>query len=132
MKLFHNFFYRLHHWENWRYEADNSCTQIRICSSCNKKEYRINHEWGDWKRLDKACKKIRKCLRDDAVETKELDHEWNYKNSEESVCRVCGKKCIQHAWGVSPEGYSSVCKKCGQTDGYEDYDAQAWCSDDYH
>ena len=62
-----------HQWSEWKYQAPDSCEQVRICNRCQTKETRQHsHTWGNWTDNKTHSKKLRICARCKAEESKEL------------------------------------------------------------
>ena|ERR1035437_8559925 len=104
--------YVCHIWHESGYIKNDCCGITKTCQRCGKTENGENHNWSEWISSE-PCIRTRTCQR--CGKTEEIEsHNWS--------------KYIE----TSPTIYSRTCSVCERGDGYEDTDAQAWCSNDYH
>jgi hypothetical protein len=77
-----------HQWGEWKYVAENSCTEEAICSQCGGTRLRVGqHHWVEWQYVDKnLCDQERSCLRCNDMD-KRVFHVWSdWKYIHESDC----------------------------------------------
>ena len=68
-----------HNWSNWE-RSFHDCEYVRHCEdpSCQSKEYKMNHNWGEWKyETSKSCHFIRECYRCGEIDSGRYQHEWS-------------------------------------------------------
>ncbi len=105
-----------HNWDEWMYQAPNSCIQVRTCKRSKRSDVKhfethIVHDWGEWEYEDyKNCTQVQICRRDGARSSfKRTLHdwgEWTYECPNQCVLvRFCSRcpaketKTAQHDWG---------------------------------
>ena len=61
-----------HNWEEWKYASPGSCSQIRFCRRCNKKESKMaRHDWGNWEAQSDSVQ-IARCRRCKMIQTRNI------------------------------------------------------------
>jgi hypothetical protein len=86
-----------HQWGEWKYVAENSCTEQSICNRCGGTSLRIGtHKWNEWEYVnEKLCDQTRSCLRCRDEETKVLHvwSEWEYVSENNCTQRQSCVRC---------------------------------------
>jgi hypothetical protein len=88
----------------WLFSADKICTRVQICTICNARTEKPEHNWTEWvlARQD-SCDLIRRCSRCEITETK-TEHIWrDAEYAGPGACnlqRVCSRCAAAEAAGT--------------------------------
>jgi hypothetical protein len=126
-----------HGFDDWQYEAPDSCVQVRTCKRCGQREERNTpHAWEEWRYVALsavACAEMRVCTRCGHKQLYDFPHDfgvWAYQEPDNcrqvQTCQNCGyqrHKVLHHysEWRSADSPPTSckrvrTCGRCGHVD----------------